>query len=142
LNLLARHHLAQYQRDNKDTDLNATWQATMSALAPGDVEDDTKKEALKRAVELAPKVHETLGQTWLTESFTTRPERGAEILALLGSSSSRGLLEQARVMPLRHANLELQTTAAEALLESAPERAREWADTLNLLANNWLQEAV
>ncbi|MDP6384810.1 MAG: hypothetical protein QGI93_01310 [Planctomycetota bacterium] len=142
LNLLARHHLAQFQRDKQETDLNAAWQATMSVLAPGELEDDTKEEALKRAVELAPKVHDTLGQTWLTESFTTRPERGVEILSLLGASSSRSLFEQARVMPLRQTNLELQTTAAEALLEAAPKRAREWADTLNLLANNWLQEAA
>lgn len=142
LNLLARHHLAQFQRDKNEIDLNAAWQATMSALAPGELEDDTKEEALKRAVELAPKVHDTLGQTWLTESFTTRPQRGVEILSLLGASSSRSLFEQARVMPLRQANLELQTTAAEALLEAAPARALEWADALNLLANNWLQEAT
>jgi hypothetical protein len=142
LNLLARHHLAQFQRDKRDADLHAAWQATMSALAPGEVDDDTKKDALKRAVELAPKVHETLGQTWLTESFTTRPERGVEILSLLGASSSRALFEQAKNVPLRQTNLKLQTTAAEALLLANPERAREWGDTLNLLANNWLQEAV
>jgi len=142
LNLLARHHLAQFQKDRQDSDLNAAWQATMSALAPGEVEDDTKQEALKRAVELAPKVHDTLGQTWLTESFTTRPERGVELLSLIGAATSKGLFDQARVLTLRQTNLELQTTAAEALLAAAPERAREWSDTLNLLANNWLQEAT
>jgi len=113
----------------------------MSVLSEGEVEDASKEEALKRAVQLAPKVHATKGQAWLTESFTTRPERGMEILSLIGASASRGLLQQARQMDPRKTSLELQTTATEALLEADPERAKEWSDALNLLANNWLQEA-
>ncbi len=141
LNLIARHHLAQHQLENAQEDLDLAWQATMSVLAEGEVEDAVKEEALKRAVQLAPKVHETKGQAWLTESFTSRPERGMEILSLIGASSSRALMAQARQLELRKTSLELQTTATEALLAADPELAKEWGDTLTLLANNWLQEA-
>ena len=141
LNLIARHHLAKHDRESDEEDLDLAWQATMSVLAEGEVEDASKGEALKRAVQLAPKVHETKGQAWLTESFTSRPERGMEILSLIGASSSRALMAQARQLELRKTSLELQTTATEALLAADAELAKEWSDTLTLLANNWLQEA-
>ena len=38
--------------------------------------------------------------------------------------------------------LELQTTAAKALLAASPERATEWKRELALLAGNWLREAI
>ena len=141
LNLIARYHLALYGVKSLDEDLDTAWRATMSVLEEGEVNDATKEEALKRAVLLAPKVHAAKGQAWMRESFTTRPERGMELLSLIGTSSSRGLLLQAKKMPERQTSLELQTTAAEALLSAAPGRAEEWKDTLTLLANNWLQEA-
>ena len=141
LNLIARHHLARHQRESAEEDLDLAWQATMSVLAEGEVEDAPKEEALKRAVQLAPKVHATKGQSWLAESFTSRPERGMEILSLIGASSSRALMSQARQLELRKTSLELQTTATEALLAADPLLAKEWSDTLTLLANNWLQEA-
>jgi hypothetical protein len=141
LNLLARHHLALHEVEGADDDLDLAWQATMSVLREGEINETTKREALKRAVQLAPKVHATKGQAWMTESFTTRPERGMELLSLIGTSSSRGLFLQAKKMPERKTSLELQTTAAEALLSAAPERAKEWTSALTLLANNWLQEA-
>ena len=100
-----------------------------------------KKEALERAVDIAPKIREELGQTWLDESFTARPRRGMEILSVIGSAAANGLFAQAHDIERRFKSLELQTTAAEALLAAAPERATEWEETLNLLANNWLVEA-
>ncbi len=141
LNLIARHHLAQFKRDANPTELDAAWRATMSALGAGEIKDSAKNEALKRAVELAPKVHEALGQSWLAQSFTERPERGMEILSLIGSEASKGLFENARSLAARKANLEMQTTATEALLKTNPDLAQEWSDALSLMANNWLQEA-
>jgi hypothetical protein len=142
LNVLARHYVALHERDGKVADLERAWSATQSALAEGEIEDAVKEEALKRAVALAPKLRKELGQAWLDESFTARPERGMEVLAVIGSGVANGLYEKAREEATRLEGLKLQTAAAEALLAAAPERAAEWQTTLNLLAVNWLNEAT
>jgi hypothetical protein len=142
LNLLARHYVARHAEDGKVEDLERAWAVTQAALAEGEVADAVKEEALKRAVTLAPKLRDELGQAWLDESFTARPERGMEILSVIGTAASTGLYAQARDQAQRLEGLRLQTTAAEALLAAAPELARDWSPTLNLLAANWLHEAA
>src|SRR5262249_18418548 len=91
---------------------------------------------------IAPKIRKELGAKWLDESFTTRPERGMEILAAIGSSSSTSLATDAMNADKRFQMLELQTTAAKALLAASPERPAEWKREVALLAGNWLREAV
>ena len=81
LNLLSQHYLAIYAKEKKAIHLERAWKVTQAVLAVGEVDSEQKEEALKRAVELAPKVREELGQTWLEDSFTKRPERGMEIIA-------------------------------------------------------------
>ena len=90
--------------------------------ADGEVEDQDKEEALKRAVDIAPQIREELGQTWLDESFTERPERGMEILSVIGSAASRGLVQQGRDPSRRFKGLELQTTAAKGTSFGTPTR--------------------
>lgn len=141
LNLLSRCYLAHYDKDKKVTWLEKTWAATQAVLALGEVAEDAKTEAIKRAVDIAPKIQKELGQVWLDESFTTRPERGMEILAAIGSASSTALASDPTDADKRFKLLELQTTAAKALLATAPERAAEWQVELSLLAGNWLREA-
>lgn len=141
LNLLARSALARFDQDGKTEHLEQAWQVNQAVLASGEVTAEDKEEGLKRAVELAPRIRAELGQAWLDESFTARPERGMEILATIGGFASRALKEQARDADLRHKSLELQSTAAKALLQATPERAAEWRATLNLLADNWAREA-
>lgn len=141
LNLLSRHYLAQHARDPKTDWLVKAWRVTQSALAAGDVKEDAKKEALERAVDIAPKIQKDLGAKWLDESFTARPERGMEILASIGTSSSQALAAKPMDADYRTRLLELQTTAAKALLAAAPERADTWARELTMLAHNWLREA-
>ena len=141
LNLLARHHLARYGKEKKTSDLEDAWRATQCVLASGEVKEEWKEEALKRAVDIAPKIREELGQAWLDESFTKRPERGMEILATIGSSTSVALQSQPSNADARNKWLDLQTTAANALLDAAPDRAVEWKEPLNLMAKNWLREA-
>ena len=46
-------------------------------------------------MELTPKIREALGQAWLEESFTSRPERGMEIIAAIGAASARGMQTRA-----------------------------------------------
>ncbi|HUR27696.1 MAG TPA: hypothetical protein VM509_05880, partial [Planctomycetota bacterium] len=53
LNLISRYALAQYAKDSKLTWLEEAWNATQAVLAVGEVDEETKKEALTRAVEVA-----------------------------------------------------------------------------------------
>ncbi|HVS09059.1 MAG TPA: hypothetical protein VMS76_04225, partial [Planctomycetota bacterium] len=142
LNLIARYTLARFEKEQKISWLEEAWRATQAALAVGDVDEAVEKEALTRAVEIAPRIQSELGQAWLDESFTERPERGMDILAAIGAASSTALQSQPLDADKRFKLLELQTTAAKALLEAAPERASEWKSQLELLAANWLREAL
>ena len=81
INLLARNYVALHQKEPKSGWLEKAWDATQVALAAGEIEEEQKAEALARAVELAPKLQEELGISWLRQSFTERPQRGMEILA-------------------------------------------------------------
>lgn len=142
LNLLSRHYLAQNDKDKKLEWLEKAWRVTQAALAAGEVSEEEKDEALRRAVDVAPRIQKELGQKWLDESFTSRPERGMEILAAIGTSASTSLAAQPMSADLRLKWLQLQSTATKALLAAAPERADEWKATLSLLAGNWLKEAL
>ena len=116
LNLLARHYLAVHARDKKTVHLEQAWQVTQAALAAGKVDRAQKDEAIRRAVELTPKIREALGRAWLEESFTQRPERGMEIIAAIGSASAQGLQTHAFDVDFRLKSLALQKLAVEALL--------------------------
>jgi hypothetical protein len=142
LNLLSRFDLAQYDKEKKVEWLEKAWTATQAALAVGEITEDAKREAIQRAVAIAPKIRKDLGQKWLDESFTQRPDRGMEILAAIGTSASTSLAADALDADKRLKLLDLQTTAANALLAASPERADSWKGELALLAGNWLREAI
>ncbi len=142
LNLLARHFMAQYAKDKKVEQLEQAWHAVQAVLAVGEVEEKVKEEALKRAVDLAPRISEELGQAWLDESFTNRIERGQEILATIGSAVATSLPAQPGNPDYRLNALRLQKTAVDGLLRAAPDTARQWRNALDLLAKNWLKEAA
>lgn len=141
LNLLSRYLLAKHEEDKKTSWLEEAWQVNLAVLAAGEVDEDEKAEALQRAVDIAPKIREDLGQAWLDESFTERPERGMEVVAAIGAATSQALQSQPLDAELRLKQLELQTTAAQALLAAAPELADSWQQPLELLAANWQREA-
>lgn len=142
LNLLARHALALHQKEKRTVHLETAWKVTQAALAKGDIGEDEKKEALRRAVELAPKVREDLGPSWLAESFTARPERGMEIVATIGGQVAKGFAERPGDTGYRASGLRLQKVAVEALLRTAPQLAEQWRPTLGLLAAGWITEAA
>ncbi len=142
LNLLARHALALYAKEKRNVHLEAAWKVTQAALAKGDIGEDEKKEALRRAVELAPKVSEDLGPAWLADSFSSRPERGMEIVATIGGQVAKGFQDKPADPAYRANGLRLQKTAVEALLRTAPELAERWRPTLGLLASGWITEAA
>ncbi|HAY81419.1 MAG TPA: hypothetical protein DCY79_16570 [Planctomycetaceae bacterium] len=141
LNMLSRYYLQQHSEEEKPEFLEQAWDVVQAVLAADETEKAQKDQALKRAVDIAPKIREELGTAWLNESFTQRPERGMEILASIGSANARGLQQYASSPKTRLRTLKLQTTAVEALLQAAPERAEDWKVTLDLLARNWLEEA-
>lgn len=142
LNLIARFCLAKNVKEPRTTWLERAWQATQAVLAVDDLPAAVKNEAITRAVEIAPKIRAELGGAWLDESFTSRPERGMEILAAIGSAASSALSTTPMDLDRREKLLELQSTATKALLRAAPELAKGWQPQLSLLAGNWLREAL
>ena len=140
-NLWAKLGLARFAKSGRVVDLEAAWEATQAALAVGEIAEDQKTEALTRAVDLATKVRQELGQAWLVESFTKRPERGREILVAIGRGVAQALLNEATDPDARLQRLALQKKAVDTLMESAPDQADQWGDTLDLLAAGWLREA-
>ena len=130
LNLLARYSLAMYAKEKRHAWLEKAWEVTQAALAKGEIGKVEKEEALRRAVELAPKVDEELGPAWLADSFTDRPERGMEIIATIGRQVATGFQAKGGDTDYRSAGLKLQKTAVEALLRVAPELAEKWRPRL------------
>lgn len=141
LNLLARHFLALHERDKKAVYLEKAWKVTQEVLATGKIDREQEDEAVRRAVELTPKIKEELGRAWLEASFAKRPERGMEIIAAIGAAAATGFQTHAFDPDYRTKSLELQKLAVDALLRAAPQRGKEWAQSLALLADAWLKEA-
>ena len=100
-----------------------------------------KDEAIRRAVELTPKIREALGRAWLEESFTQAARAGHGDHRGHRRRVDSGLQTHAFDGDFRLKSLELQKLAVEALLKKAPERGKEWAASLALLAEAWLHEA-
>lgn len=141
LNLLAQHFLALHAKESKGGNLERAWAALQAVLDAPDGAAEEKEAGLLRAVELAPRLKEEIGQAWLAESFTKNPARGQEILASVGSLVSRGLSSRPFQPDERFNALKLSQTAVEALLKADPARAKEWRPALTLLATGWLKEA-
>ncbi len=141
LNLLSRHLLARHAEGKKVEFLERAWGVTQAVLRSEKAGAEQKEEALRRAVELAPKVDEALGKSWLASSFAEEPARGRALLAAIGGPASQGLQSRPQDPDGRLKLLQLQRTAVESLLEAAPERAAEWSEALTLLAVAWLAEA-
>ena len=140
LNLLARHYLEKHQREKKAAHLEKAWETTLNILALEGAREE-KEQALRRAVELAPRIKEELGQSWLDQSYTKHPERGMDILATLGTMVAKGFQTSPHDTALRLKSLQLQRTAIDSLLKVASDKADAWKETLTLLAANWLKEA-
>jgi hypothetical protein len=143
LNLLSRHYLALHAKEAKAGNLEKAWHAVQANLTFPDGPREQFEESLLRSVELAPRVKDELGQAWLDESFTKKPERGQQILAAVGEMVAKGLSSKPFATDQRLDALKLMRTAVEALLKAAPkeEHVSKWRPTLTLLAAGWLKEA-
>lgn len=141
LMLLGQASQQEYSRKRKPELLEKAWSINQMILGLSDIDATDKENALRVAVELAPKVREELGQAWLKESFSTELDRGVQILGSIGVATADGQRNNMRNTSQRIEELKLQKVAVETLLEAAPEKAQQWKSTLNLLAQNWLKEA-
>ncbi|MEO0446604.1 MAG: hypothetical protein AAF191_11080, partial [Verrucomicrobiota bacterium] len=141
LNLLADYHVSTYRADREKGKLANAWAATQAVLAAQDVKGKEREVALKQAVTLSSQVSEEMGETWLKETFTSKPERGKEVLRVIGSTPPYNLERNPSSTNRRLESLQLQSTAVESLIEMAPDQSQEWKDTLNILAVSWLREA-
>jgi hypothetical protein len=142
LNLIARYRIALYKAELDPEVLDSAWEANLAVLAPGELKEDLKNEALKRAVQYAGLVGGEKGSRWIRETFTDRPDRGMEVLATIGTEASKGMVQRSSQPQDRLADLKLMREAVDSLLEVAPERAGEWRPTLVLLSDAWLREAA
>ena len=115
-------------------------------LKPGELteadRDRIRQKALRRAVQLVPKLRKELGQKWLAESFTQQAERGRRILNGIGTAAAKNMLEKFSDTNSRMETLKLQQTSVEAVLTHAAGSIDEWEPALHLMAVNWLREAV
>lgn len=130
-----------YQSEGKPGLLEDAWQANQAVLSMPRVKPGDLQSALEKAVQLAPKVNESIGQAWLIESFTSEPARGIRILSGIGQAVSNASQTSIQNPAARLDSLKLQKLAVEKLLEAAPDKAKQWRMTLDLLALNWLKEA-
>ncbi|WP_442481728.1 hypothetical protein [Aeoliella sp. SH292] len=138
---LSKFYHARYRKDHRKNDLEQAWKTVQAILDVDTVAKDQYAEALNRAIELAPQVEESLGQQWLSNAFGQNGERGVKILAMIGRQAATSLQTRANSASQRLQLLKLQSTAAEALVETSPERAKEWHEKMTLLARIWLREA-
>jgi hypothetical protein len=132
LNLLTLHFLARHQAEGQPVWLERAWTASQHVLATPGTSAPARQQALRQAMELAPRVQSTLGEKWLMESFTTEPARGLEIVSTIGAIMARD--RQHFQADVRQANLELQHRVVSTLLRAAPDRAAEWSEPLTVLA--------
>jgi len=141
LNLLSVHFLALQSREEKAGSLEKAWNAVQAVLSVPDGTKEQQEEALMRAVDLAPRIADRLGQGWLDESFTKKTDRGMTILATIGTLVSQGISTRPFQPDDRINTLKLLKTAVEAALKASPEKAKEWQATLTVLALAWYKEA-
>ena len=120
--------------------------AAAAELKPGELteadRDRIRQKALRRAVQLVPKLREELGQKWLADSFTQQSERGRRILNGIGTAAAKNMVENNSDTDSRMATLKLQQTSVEAVLTHASDSIDAWEPALHLMAVNWLREAV
>ena len=142
LSILTDVYLRKFQLDSDKSYLEESWQAAQYLLSAEDADEAQQKKAMQRCVQLVPMIRDELGQQWLTDSFTSEPQQGMEIIAGIGGASAQSMRLQLNQPSERLATLKLQRTAVGALLKTSPEKADSWGDMLHLLASNWLREAT
>jgi len=139
LNLIAVGYLDHHAKKPDDDWLVKAWEVTQMALALDDIETSEKEQALNRALQLTSQIDKELAETWLEQVFGENPAAGLEIVTTTGASSAQQRANRSASARLKQ--LEIQHRAVESLLEHNQDQTMPWAETLNLMALNWLTEA-
>lgn len=142
MNFICDQLLAVYAKEGKAAILEQSWSITQQLLATADVPDKEYESALSRAVSLAVRIRNELGQEWLNESFTSDPARGIRILAAIGDKAANALMLNGMKPKDRMENLKLQRDAVDALLKAAGDDTGTWGPALELMAISWLRESA
>lgn len=139
LNLQTRHLEAVYNDKKRSADLEAAWRTAVAAFQAAKTPGPDRNEALAKLVSLADRVREPLGKTWLQEALAEQADVSMEILANAGLQTVK---QRIGVSPnVRLQNLKTQQRVVDAVLKADPQRAGEWRNALDLLAQNWRTEA-
>lgn len=141
LNIIARLYIQKSVSENDDQLLNQAWDVIQVVIKTENVATEDKNEALLRAVALAPKLDDQIGQAWLDDLFKNNLEKAKEVLAVIGERASRGMQSQPYEADSRGQTLEMVKTATQSLLKQNPAQHEQWRDLLGLLAAAWLREA-
>ncbi len=153
LNLRVQHLLAVYESEHREADLEQAWALAQEILSLDAIPGADRLDALRAAIDLAPRVRPELGDQWLAGLFTANATLGAQIFAALGGFGSANANPNvnnengngnSRVNPdpdARLRQLKLASRIVSALVVHAPARADEWRASLGALALNWINEA-
>lgn len=139
LNILSRFHAEAHRQDLGRNHLPLAWELSLEVMSMKKAKMTQRLEALYRALSLVPELEEGTGQDWLRKTFSDPAGEGFEILAAAGTLGSQ--LQQIRNPNERLQQVQLQHSAAEALLGTKGIDLSDWQEIFSIYALNWLQEA-
>jgi hypothetical protein len=140
LDLRARQLIALGKKAKDSNSLREAWEINQFILSASEAASSNREPALRRSFELMPLLSREAGSNWLRRSFQDSPNQGLVILAAVSDTVQKGFGE--RGADQRQKNLELQKQVVETFLEAADPAQPHWLTALNLLAQNWMQEAA
>jgi len=140
---LEQHALDLASRGRKEHDhklLAQAWEVNQFILSRPNVAATNRLPALQRCLELLPELSAATGTNWLRERLRDTPAGGLAVLAMVNERVQDGMA--GRDLELRQRNLELQKQAVDTLLAVREPTEAYWRTALNLLAQNWMREAL
>lgn len=139
---LEQHALDLAARGKREHDhqlLAQAWDVNQFILGQANGAATNRDPALQRCLDLLPELSGATGTNWLRDQLRGAPATGLAVLAVVNELVQDGMLE--RDVELRQKNLALQKQAVDTLLAVRPPTEACWRAALNLLAQNWVQEA-
>ena len=140
---LEQHALDLAARGKQEHDhklLAQAWDVNQFILGLTNVAATNRDPALDRCLDLLPELSSATGTNWLRERFRGDPAPGLAVLAVVNQLVQNGMTE--RDVESRRKNLELQKQSVDTFLQVREPNETYWRTALNLLAQNWMQEAL
>jgi hypothetical protein len=134
----ADYLFATGKADQKPELQKQAWDLNAQILNTTNAPAKEQELALQRAFQLMEFMARSTTTNWLQASFRQHPQQGFALLAAVNKTIALGAKN--RQPEVRRKNLQLQKEAVAALLAVGVDR-QVWQTPLNLLANNWADEA-